>query len=83
MVKRRIMTEVVKQNYDDVHVSLNGGFSGYLSNLTYYNRSISVTEIQDIISIGPNLKPVSKANDLNNPEPRYLSNRWYFHQTTA
>jgi hypothetical protein len=83
LVKRRIMTEVVKQNYDDVHVSLNGGFSGYLSNLTYYNRSISVTEIQDIISIGPNLKPVSKANDLNNPEPRYLSNRWYFHQTTA
>lgn len=83
LVKRRIMTEVVKQNYDDVHVSLNGGFSGYLSNLTYYNRSISVTEIQDIISIGPNLKPVSKANDLNNPEPRYLSNRWYFHQTSA
>jgi len=81
LVKRRIMTEVVKQNYDDVHVSLSGGFSGYLSNLTYYNRSISVTEIQDIISVGPNLKPVSKALDLTNSEPRYLSNRWYFNQT--
>ena len=83
LVKRRIMTEVVKQNYDDVHVSLNGGFSGYLSNLTYYNRSISVTEIQDIISVGPNLKPVSKALDLTNSAPRFLSNRWYFNQTTA
>jgi hypothetical protein len=83
LVKRRIMTEVVKQNYDDVHVSLNGGFSGYLSNLTYYNRSVSVTEIQDIISVGPNLKPVSKALDLTNSAPRFLSNRWYFHQTTA
>ena len=82
LVKRRIMTEVVKQNYDDVHVSLNGGFSGYLSNLTYYNRSISVTEIQDIISVGPNLKPVSKALDLTNSAPRFLSNRWYFNQTT-
>jgi hypothetical protein len=83
LVKRRIMTEVVKQNYDDVHVSLNGGFSGYLSNLTYYNRSVSVTEIQDIISVGPNLKPVSKALDLTNNAPRFLSNRWYFDQTTA
>jgi hypothetical protein len=83
LVKRRIMTEVVKQNYDDVHVSLNGGFSGYLSNLTYYNRSISITEIQDIISVGPNLKPVSKALDLTNSSPRFLSNRWYFDQTTA
>ena len=83
LVKRRIMTEVVKQNYDNVHVSLNGGFSGYLSNLTYYNRSVSVTEIQDIISVGPNLKPVSKALDLTNNAPRFLSNRWYFDQTTA
>lgn len=82
LVKRRVMTEVVKQNYDDVHVSLNGGFSGYLSNLTYYNRSISVTEIQDIISVGPNLKPASKALDMTDSEPRYLSNRWYFNQTT-
>ena len=83
LVKRRIMTEVVKQNYDNVHVSLNGGFSGYLSNLTYYNRSVSITEIQDIISVGPNLKPVSKALDLTTSAPRYLSNRWYFDQTTA
>jgi len=83
LVKRRVMTDVVKQNYDDVHVSLNGGFSGYLSNLTYFNRSISITQIQDIISVGPNLKPVSKALDLTNSKPRYLSNRWYFDQTTA
>jgi hypothetical protein len=82
LVKRRIMSEVVKQNYDDVHVSLNGGFSGYLSNLTYYNRSISITQIQDIISVGPNLKPISKALDLTQSKPRYLSNRWYFDQTS-
>jgi hypothetical protein len=83
LVKRRIMTEVVKQNYDDVHVSLYGGFSGYLSNLTYFNRSISVTQIQDIISVGPNLKPISKALDLTNFKPRFLSNRWFFDQTTS
>jgi hypothetical protein len=83
LVKRRIMTEVVKQNYDDVHVSLNGGFSGYLSNLTYFNRAISITQIQDIISVGPNTKPISKALDLTPSKPRYLSNRWYFHQTSS
>jgi hypothetical protein len=83
LVKRRIMTEVVKQNYDDVHVSLNGGFSGYLSNLTYFNRAISITQIQDIISVGPNTKPISKALDLTPSKPKYLSNRWYFDQTSA
>jgi hypothetical protein len=83
LVKRRIMTEVVKQNYDDVHVSLNDGFSGYLSNLTYFNRAISITQIQDIISVGPNTKPISKALDLTPSKPRYLSNRWYFDQTSA
>lgn len=83
LVKRRIMTEVVKQNYDDVHVSLNGGFSGYLSNLTYFNRAISITQIQDIISVGPNTKPISKALDLTPSKPRYLSNRWYFDQTSS
>ena len=80
LVKRQVMTQIVKQNYDNVNVCLNGGFSGYLSYLTYYNRAISVVEIQNIISAGPNTKPVSKSLDVGETMPRYLADTWYFNQ---
>jgi hypothetical protein len=81
LVKRRVMTDVVKQNYDNVNVCLHGGFSGYLSNLTYYNNAIGIAEIQNVISAGPNLTPISKSINLNEIRPRYLSDKWYFDQT--
>lgn len=80
LVKRQVMTQVVKQNYDNVNVCLNGGFSGYLSDLTYYNRAISVVEIQNIISSGPDTTPVSKSLDFGETKPRYLADAWYFNQ---
>jgi hypothetical protein len=80
LTRRRIMKDVVKQNYDDVNICLNGGFSGYLSNLTYYNNAISIAEIQDILVSGPNMKSVSKSFDDNFNRPRYLADRWYFDQ---
>ena len=80
LVKRHVMTQVVKQNYDNVNVCLNGGFSGYLADLTYFNSAISVVEIQNIISSGPNTKPVSKSLDVGEMKPRYLADAWYFNQ---
>lgn len=78
LTKRRVLNNVVKQNYDNVNVSLNGGFNGYLSQLTYYNRAIGVAQIQDIVYNGPNLKSSNDA--LVNNKPRYLAERWYFDQ---
>ena len=63
LTKRRLMKDVVKQNYDDVNICMNGGFSGYLSNLTYYNNAISIAEIQDILVNGPNMKSAEKNLD--------------------
>jgi hypothetical protein len=80
LTKRRTMKDVVKQNYDNVNICMNGGFSGYLSNLTYYNNAISIAEIQDVLVSGPNMKSAEK--NLNNEfnKPRYLADRWYFDQ---
>jgi len=78
LVKRQVMTQVVKQNYDNVNVCLNGGFSGYLSELTYFNSAISIVEIQSMISNGPNTKPVN--SNITESNPRYLSDVWYFNQ---
>jgi len=80
LTKRRIMKDVVKQNYDDVNVCLNGGFAGYLSSLTYYNNAISIAEIQDILVSGPKMKSASRSFDDNFNRPRYLADRWYFDQ---
>jgi hypothetical protein len=69
---------LLKSKCDNVNVCLNGGFSGYLSELTYFNSAISIVEIQSIISNGPNTKPVN--NNMNETKPRYLADVWYFNQ---
>ena len=74
--RRHILNGVVKQNYGDVFVSMNGGFDGYTSSLRYFDKAISTSNIQSIINDGPNLK--IKTDDLKTSKPPYLSLRWYF-----
>jgi len=71
---------VPKQNYGDVYVGMNGGFSGYLSNLWYYNYALGTASIQNITSRGPNTK-MTGTNSMNLKDPKYLSLRWYFYGT--
>lgn len=76
LVKRHILNSVPKQNYGDVYVSLNGGFSGYTSSLRYFNTALGTNQIQSIVDAGPNLKMIG--SDMKNSMPRYLSLRWFF-----
>jgi hypothetical protein len=72
---------VPKQNYGDVYIAMDNGFSGYISNLAYYNYSTSMTTIREIMQNGPNTKVVSGgAGDPKNRNTLdYLSLRWYFY----
>jgi len=76
LARRHILKGVVKQNYGDVYVSMNGGFDGYTSSLRYFDKAIGTSRIQSIISDGPNMK--MKSDDLTKSKPQYLSMRWYF-----
>ena len=76
IAKRLQLSGVPRQNYGDVYVAQNGGFSGYISNLRYYNYALNVNEIQSIVNNGPNTKMVGKSQ--SQALPRYLSLRWYF-----
>lgn len=69
---------VPKQNYGDVYVAMNGGFSGNISNLWYYNYSLGTAAIQNIVANGPNLKLVNSNKSVTKPTD-YLSLRWYFY----
>ena len=76
LARRHILDSVPKQNYGDVYVSANGGFSGLTSDLKYYAEAIDLSEIQSIIYNGPNLKMIH--NKIINSVPKYLSLRWFF-----
>jgi hypothetical protein len=80
LVKRHKLRGVVRQNYDDVFVSLNGGFPGFISNLRYFNYAVGTAEIDNIVSNGPNLKAKS-GTDLTASSPYYLANQWFFNET--
>jgi len=68
---------VPKQNYGDIFCCTNGGFSGYVSNLWYYNYALGTAQINQITNAGPNLKMVG-SNGLSEKFSKYLSLRWYF-----
>jgi len=76
LAKRHILSSVPKQNDGNVYVALNGGFSGNLSNLRYYNYSLQPGEILSITNSGPNLTVNSQSTALNSTPP-YLSLQWY------
>ena len=74
---RHTFDGVPKQNYGDVYVNLNGGFSGQLSDLWYHNYALSGVKIMDIVRAGPNLRSQT-SKSIN--APPYLSLQWFFEQ---
>lgn len=76
LTKRHMLSGIAKQNYNDIYLSMNGGFYGYTSSLRYFNSAIGVNEIQNIITKGPNMKMNSE--DIVKSIPKYLSTRWFF-----
>jgi len=68
---------VPKQNYGDVYVAINGGFSGYISNLWYYDYALGTTAIASLAAKGPDTT-VKDSTALTLKDNDYLSLRWFF-----
>ena len=77
LTKRHKLTNVVKQNYDNFYINMNGGFGGNLSNIKYYNYAIGTFEIDNIVRSGPNLK-MAEDDNINNSAPEYIATQWFF-----
>ena len=76
LTERKTYTDgVPNQNYDDVYICKNGGFNGYIADLKYYNSSIGTSEINSLVSSGPNTS--INTSSLKNNMPPYLSGNWY------
>ena len=75
LTKRVNLLAVPNQNYDDVFICSGGGFNGYISDLKYFNSSIGTTQINALVSNGPNTS--INRSGLTNNIPPYLSTSWY------
>jgi hypothetical protein len=83
LVKRHMLKGVPKQNYGDVYVSMNGGFSGNTSELRYFDNALGTREIQNIVSKGPSKKVLgSNVSSSSESTNKYLSTRWYLESAT-
>jgi len=76
--KRHKLSNVIRQNYDDIQVNIGNKFSGHISNLRYYNHAIGTFEIDKIMKQGPNL--TTKSGDFVNINNNYLSSDWFYKQ---
>jgi hypothetical protein len=50
---RKDLEFIPRQNYSSVNICQNGGFSGKLSNLRYFDTALNVFQINQIVTSGP------------------------------
>ena len=81
ITNKHVLRSVPKQNYDKVYMSMNGGFSGYTSDLWYWDYALGTTEMQRLIDKGPNMTLLG--DDMMDGKPRYFSLRWFFRNTNS
>ena len=78
IVSRNILQDVPKQNYQDVNICKNGGFNGNISDLQYFDKALSIFQLNNIVSWGRNTNESSVAGTADaSGFPYYLSNLWY------
>jgi hypothetical protein len=75
LTQRTILASVPNQNYDDVFICSGTGYNGYISDLKYFNSAIGTTQINALVSNGPNTS--INSSNLKKNIPPYLSIDWY------
>ena len=78
VTKSMQLLSVPKQNYGDIFVAMNEGFSGYISNLWYFDYALGTSAIHNLVKTGPNTK-MSSSSAMGMKNPDYLSLRWFFY----
>jgi hypothetical protein len=68
--------ELPMQNFYDVNVCKNGGINGKISNLRYYKEALTIFDINNIVSSGPDIRQFTTTiKQMTSYD--YLSNLWY------
>lgn len=72
--KRCLLNGVPRQNDGPVYINAFGGFKGFLSRVRYFNYSLPVWKIEQIMKQGPSKY---QSPDLSSTVPPYLSYGWW------
>jgi hypothetical protein len=78
IASRTILQDVPKQNYQNVNVCKNGGFNGNIADLQYFDKALSIFQLNNIVSWGRNQNASNAGGTIDATGfPYYLSNLWY------
>ena len=70
------LSDIPKQNYGNVYVCNDGGFTGSLSNLVYYDHALTINGIQSLMTNSVNLQMLSPST-ITNTGTDYMGFNWY------
>ena len=73
LVKRHELSSLPKQNYGDLYLNAFQGYSGFLSNMRYYNYYVGYSDLVKQLNQGPSMMPCVDTAEL----PPYLSPNWW------
>ena len=72
--QRKILNGIPKQNYGNIYLTQDGGFSGMQSRIYYYDFAISAVSMHQLVVEGPSRK---MSNSTRGSEPPYLAQSWW------
>jgi len=76
VVSHTNLINVPKQNFYDVNIGDTSIKNGSIADLRYFSTALSVIEINNIVTRGPNLEN-ALSNSFPQYMPNYLSSMWY------
>ena len=71
--KRHVLSSLPRQNFGDLWINLFGGFEGFMSKMRYFQKTLTHSEIEDIVSDGPSLDTCGDSGEI----PPYLNDNWW------
>lgn len=72
--KKHTCQSIVRQNFGNLYIGNSGGFSGYISNLRYFDYAVSANEILREVEQGPDSVACT---DISGSTPPYLNTNYW------
>lgn len=72
--KKHPLSSIVRQNFGNVSIGNAAGFSGYISNLRYFDYAVTVHEIIKEVERGPS---TLACTDISGNQPPYLNTNYW------
>lgn len=73
--KRLTLSGIPKQNFGNLFVNSNGGFSGYISKMRYFDYAISFSQLEEHIASSPS-RNLPRAASIDSLPPYLYSGYW-------